>query len=67
MRFFPKDLDPFKIQINFKLDLFFKFIIQYPEGFGSWAKKKISPILIYLPPHKVWELLDLRKMEVSIF
>jgi hypothetical protein len=67
MRFFSKCLNPFKIQTIFKLDLFFKFIIQNPEGFGSWTKKKICSIEIYLPPCKIWEFLDLRKMVFSIF
>jgi hypothetical protein len=35
MRFFPKGLNPFKIQIKFKFGLFLKFLIQNPEGFGS--------------------------------
>jgi hypothetical protein len=39
MDFLLKDLNPFKIQISFKLDLFLEFIIQNPEGFGSLAKK----------------------------
>jgi hypothetical protein len=39
MDFLLKDLNPFKIQISFKLDLFLEFIIQNPEGFESLAKK----------------------------
>jgi hypothetical protein len=32
MRFFPKGLNPFKIQTRFKLDLLSNFVIQNPEG-----------------------------------
>jgi hypothetical protein len=41
MRFFPKCLNPFKIQSRFKLDLLLDFIIQNSERIGSWAKKEI--------------------------
>jgi hypothetical protein len=55
MRFFPNGLNPFKIQTSFKLDLFLEFIMKNPEGFGSWDKKEICCIWIYLPPCNVWE------------
>jgi hypothetical protein len=50
MKFLLKGLNPYKIQISFKLDLFLEFIIKNPEGIGSWAKKEICSIWIYLPP-----------------
>jgi hypothetical protein len=40
MEFFLKGLNSFKIQTSFKLDFLLKFIIQNPEGFGSWAKQE---------------------------
>jgi hypothetical protein len=40
MRFLSKDLNPFKIQTSFKVDLFLNFIIQNLERFWSWAKMK---------------------------
>jgi hypothetical protein len=43
MRFFPKGLNSFKIQISFKLDFLLNFIIQNPEGFGNWAKNESGP------------------------
>jgi hypothetical protein len=49
IEFSPKCLNFFKIQIRFKLVLLLNFIIQNPEGFGSWDKKKICSILIDLP------------------
>jgi hypothetical protein len=52
MRFFPKGVNPFKIQTSIKLDLFLEFIIQNPEGFGSWAKR---------------EILDIRNVMICIF
>jgi hypothetical protein len=39
MRFFPKGLNPFKIQTRFKVDLFQKFIIQNLERFGVGPKR----------------------------
>jgi hypothetical protein len=44
MRFFPKGLEPFKIQKIFKLIFLLNFIIQNPEGIGSQAKKKMWSI-----------------------
>jgi hypothetical protein len=44
MRFLPEGLNPFKIQIRFKLDLFSNFIIQNLERFWSLAKKEICSI-----------------------
>jgi hypothetical protein len=41
MRFFPKGLNPCKIQTIFKLVLLLKFVIHNPERFGGWAKQKI--------------------------
>jgi hypothetical protein len=48
MRFFPKDLKPFKIQTKFKFELFPRFLIQNPE-------RKVVPC--YLTDHlkKFWE------------
>jgi hypothetical protein len=36
-------LNPYKIQIIFKLDLLLNFIIQNPEELGSWAKNESCP------------------------
>jgi hypothetical protein len=58
MEFFLKGLNSFKIQIIFILDLFLEFIIQNPEGFGSWTKKETCSICNYLPPCQVSKLLD---------
>jgi hypothetical protein len=44
MRFLPEGLNPFKIQIKFKVDLFLNFIIQNLEMFWSWSKKEICSI-----------------------
>jgi hypothetical protein len=43
MRFFLKDLNPFKIQTRFKLDLLLNFIIQNSEGLEVGPKRKILP------------------------
>jgi hypothetical protein len=66
MRFFPKGLKPFKIK-KIKLELFLEFIIQNPDGFGSWAKEKICSILNYLPTCHVWEFLEIGKIVFCIF
>jgi hypothetical protein len=42
--FLPKGLNPFKIQGSLKFDLFPGFLIQNPEGFGSWAKNESCPL-----------------------
>jgi hypothetical protein len=39
MRFFPKCLNPFKIQTRFKFELFSESLIQNLEGIGSQSKK----------------------------
>jgi hypothetical protein len=44
MIFFLKDLNPFKIQTKFKVDLFLNFIIQNLEEFWSLVKNKICSI-----------------------
>jgi hypothetical protein len=44
MTFFPKDLDPFKIQSSFKLDFVLEFIIKNPERFESCPKKEMCSI-----------------------
>jgi hypothetical protein len=54
MRFFPKGLNFFKIQIGF----FLNFIIQNPKGFGSWAKNESCPFWSILSPSKVWRFLE---------
>jgi hypothetical protein len=41
MRFLTEGFNPFKIQTNFKVDLFLNFIIQNIERFWSLAKKEI--------------------------
>jgi hypothetical protein len=47
MEFFPKCLNPFKIQANLIFDLFPGFLIQNPCGFGSWAKIEVCLLGIY--------------------
>jgi hypothetical protein len=66
MRFSPKDLKPFKIQ-KIKLELIIEFIIQNPEGLGSWANEEICSILNYLPTCQVWKFLDIGKIMFCIF
>jgi hypothetical protein len=51
MEFFPKGLNPFKIQANLIFDLFPGFLIQNPCRFGSWAKTEVCLLGIYLSPH----------------
>jgi hypothetical protein len=48
--FFPKGLNPYKIQASLKFDLFPRFLIQNPEGFGSWAKNESCPFWSKLSP-----------------
>jgi hypothetical protein len=60
MRFFPKGLDPFKIQTRFKFMFASEIIIQNTEIFGSWTKKKSCLILNYLPSCQIWRFLDFR-------
>jgi hypothetical protein len=43
MDFFPKGLNPFKIQVRFTFELVADFIVQPPEGFVSWAKNEKCP------------------------
>jgi hypothetical protein len=45
IRFFHRGLDPFKIQVRLKFELFLVFLIQNPEGFGSGAKKESCSFL----------------------
>jgi hypothetical protein len=66
MRFSPKDLKPVKIQ-KIKLELIIEFIIQNPEGLGSWANEEICSILNYLPTCQVWKFLDIGKIMFCIF
>jgi hypothetical protein len=58
MRFLPKGLNPFKIQVRFKLEVLMNFIIQNLERFGSSPKKKVCSISSYLRPCEVWKFLD---------
>jgi hypothetical protein len=44
MRFLSEGLNPFKIQIMFKVDLFMNFVIQNIERFWSWTQKEICSI-----------------------
>jgi hypothetical protein len=44
MGFFPKCLNPYKIQTIFKLEFVLEIIIQNPERIGSWAKKETCSI-----------------------
>jgi hypothetical protein len=67
MRFCSKDLNPFKIQTSFKLDLILEFIIQNTEIFGSWDKNKTCSISIYLPPYQILNILDIGKIVICIF
>jgi hypothetical protein len=61
MRFFPKGLNSFEIQISFKLDFLLNFIIQNPEGFGNWAKNESCPFWSNLSPCKVLKFLEFYK------
>jgi hypothetical protein len=67
MRFFPKGLNPFKIQAGFKLDLFLEILIQNPEGFGSWNKKETFYFCIYLPPYQVLNFFYILKVMICNF
>jgi hypothetical protein len=53
MEFFPKGLDPFKIQANLIFELFPGFLIQNPEGIGSWAKLEVCLLGFYLSPCQI--------------
>jgi hypothetical protein len=48
MEFFLKGLNSFKIQANMIFELFHGFLIQNPEGIGSWAKIEVCLLGIYL-------------------
>jgi hypothetical protein len=48
MEFFPKGLNPFKIQANLIFELFPGFLIQNSEGIGSWAEMEVCLLGIYL-------------------
>jgi hypothetical protein len=43
IEFYPKGLNPFKIQTNFKLEFILEFIIQNSERIGSWDKNETCP------------------------
>jgi hypothetical protein len=43
MEFFLKGFEPFKIQASLEFDLFPGFLIQNPEGFGSYAQNESCP------------------------
>jgi hypothetical protein len=47
MEFFPKCLNPFKIQENLIFNLFPGFLILNPCGSGSWAKMEVCLLGIY--------------------
>jgi hypothetical protein len=67
MEFFPKQLNPFKIQVNLIFDLFPRFSIQNLEGIGSWAKMEVCLLGIYLSTCHIWKVLELSKIVICIF
>jgi hypothetical protein len=58
MEFFPKGLNPFKIQANLIFDLFPGFLIQNPFRFWSWSKKENCSPSSLLPSQKVASCLN---------
>jgi hypothetical protein len=48
VEFFPKGLNHFKIQANLIFELFPGFLLQNPEGIGSWAEMEVCLLGIYL-------------------
>jgi hypothetical protein len=67
MRFFLKGLDPFKIQTISKIELFPKFIIQNPKGFGSGDTKESCSLLSPKALQNVSLFLDIGKIVFCIF
>jgi hypothetical protein len=53
MEFFPKGLNPFKIQANLIFELFPGFLIQYPDGIGNWDKMEVCLLVIYLSTYQI--------------
>jgi hypothetical protein len=64
MGFFPKGLDPFKIQTKFKFHLFSGFLIQIRSGILTSSQKQSCPFGSYISPFQVWKFLDIRKIIV---
>jgi hypothetical protein len=56
-----KCLNPFKIKLIWKWNLFPGFLIQSPEGFGSWDKQKSCPLWCNLSPCNFWNFFELSK------
>jgi hypothetical protein len=53
MKFFPKGLNPFKIQTIFNFGLIPRFLIYNPEGIGSRAKNERCSLMSSISPQKV--------------
>jgi hypothetical protein len=66
MRFLPEGLNPFKIQIRFKVDLFSNFIIQNLERFWSFTKKEIFSIWSNLSTCQILNFFELCKYQFII-
>jgi hypothetical protein len=67
MRFFLKDLNPFKIHARFNPDLLLNFIIQNVERIWCWEKKESCSISNYIQFCQVYLFLDKRKAVFCIF
>jgi hypothetical protein len=67
MEFFPKDLNPFKIQTILKVDLLPEFLIQIMLGIWTSSQKHIYSFLIYLLQCQVLKFLELWKYLFSYF
>jgi hypothetical protein len=66
MEFMLKGLNPFKIQINFKLDLFSRFLFQNPFGIQTSFQKESCSFPFYLLACKVWKFLEFQKWPFHI-
>jgi hypothetical protein len=67
MRFFPKGLKSFKIQISLKLDFLLNFIIRILERFGCWTKRKVVPLYFISHLAKFDKFLRLGRTDFVFF
>jgi hypothetical protein len=67
MEFLPKGLNPFKIQLDFKLEFLLNFTIQNLGRIGHWAKKDVCLFGIYPSTCQIWKFLELSKNVICIF
>jgi hypothetical protein len=65
--FFPKGLNPFKIQANLIFGLFPGFLIQNPKGIGSRAKMEVCLLGIYVSTCQISKVLELSNIVICIF